>query len=250
MDGKISCIIVDDESKGRRVLRTICEEYCPDVEVIAEADSAALAEDLIREMSPDFIFLDVRMPLKDGFQFLDSFDKIPFQVIFTTAYEQYAVKAFKFSAVDYLLKPIDIDELVAAVNKVKKNLDNNNAALFDALKGSVLKELPAKIAFATSDGFVFLAPRDIVRCEAYGNYTKVFMVDSDKHILISKTLKHFEEVLEDYDYFRIHKSHMVNMDHVKRFLRGKPAKLVMIDGSEVEVSVRKREELVNKLTMK
>ncbi len=252
MKQKISCLIVDDESKGRRVIRSICEEYCPHVEVVGEADTVFAAEALIRKLSPDFIFLDIRMPLKDGFQLIESLSDIEKpRVVFTTAYDQYAVKAFKVSAIDYLLKPIDIDDLLAAVDKVRKSIEHEGHGKSDSNQGDSSKDQKdnraTKIAFVNSDGYVFLDPELIIRCEAYGNYTKVFLTDHEKPTLISKSLKHFEEILEEYNFFRVHKSHIVNLDHIDQFLRGKPAKLVMTDSSEVEVSIRKRDELIDKL---
>ncbi len=245
---KLKCIIIDDESKGRKVLRNICEEYCPNVEIIGEADSVDSAEKMIKSLSPDFIFLDIRMPMKDGFQLLESLGKIDFHVIFTTAYEQYAVKAFKFSVVDYLLKPIDIDELIAAVEKIEKiKRSENGLRLQEQQKSNQIKDTP-KIAFPTSDGYVFIDPDNIVRCTAYGNYTKFFVKGESKPVLVSKTLKYLDDLTEDYSFYRIHKSHMVNLIHVKRFVKGKPVKLIMTDGAEVEVSVRKREGLMEKLT--
>ncbi len=250
MEKKLTCVIVDDESKGRRLIKSICEEYCKDVEVIGEAESAFVAEKIIQEKSPDFIFLDIRMPMKDGFQLLESIGNINFQVIFTTAYDQYAVRAFKFSAIDYLLKPIDIDDLANAVDKVRKNRSLNHKDRISYLLNSATKGLPSKIAFSNSDGYIFLEPKNIIRCEAYGNYTKVYLKSLDKSTLISKSLKHFDEILKEYEFYRVHKSHVVNLNHIKKFVKGKPAKLIMVNDSEVEVSIRKRDELIEILTNK
>lgn len=248
MEEKLKCIIVDDELSARRVLSSLCSEFCPKVEVIGEADSAMTAFDLINEKSPDFIFLDIRMPIKDGFQLLEMFKEISFKVVFTTAYDQYAVQAFKFSAIDYLLKPIDIDELITAVDKVCKSKDKEgDIERIEVLKKNMNTASSSKIALPTSDGFVFLDSDAIIRCEAYGNYTKVFQEGDNRPILVTQTLKYFENLLEESSFFRIHKSYIVNLSHVRRFIKGKPAKVVLSDAAEVEVSVRKKELLVQKL---
>lgn len=246
--GSMRCIIVDDESSARRVLRNLCKEFCPDVEIIGEADSADVAYALIQKESPDFIFLDIRMPIKDGFQLLGMFDEIEFKVIFTTAFDQYAVQAFRFSALDYLLKPIDIDELVLAVKKVKKSRKPKNEDLrLGILRDNMNIGKPKKVALPTSDGYVFMEEDNIIRCEAYGNYTKVFQSEHSRPILVTHTLKHFEGLLAQSHFFRVHKSYLVNLKHVKRFIKGKPAKLVMSDHSQVEVSIRKKDLLVERL---
>lgn len=247
MSDQLKCIIVDDEIKGRRVLKSICEDYCPNVTIIGEADSAEKAEIIIKKMNPDFIFLDIRMPMKDGFQLLELFEDRQFDVIFTTAYDQYAVQAFRFSAIDYLLKPIDIDDLVAAVKKIETQQFFSKDQRIENLKQNLKNAKPSKLAFATSDGFIFVEQEHIIRCEAYGNYTRIHLDNSPKPVLISKTLKYFEGILSDFEYFRIHKSHLVNLTHVVKFVKGKPAKLIMSDNSEVEVSIRKREELIKTL---
>lgn len=248
-NSSINCVIVDDESSARRVLASLCEEFCPNVNIIGEANSADTAFSLVSQLKPDFIFLDIRMPIKDGFQFLEMFDDIPFKVVFTTAYDQYAVQAFKFSAMDYLLKPIDIDELVNAVGKVQnsKKQYQGSSGRIDVLKRNINPNQPSKLALPTSDGYVFLEQNNIVRCEAYGNYTKVFLRDNERPILVIHTLKHFESLLEGLNFFRVHKSYLVNLKHVSRFVKGKPAKLIMVDKSEVEVSIRKKDLLVEKL---
>ncbi len=248
MEEGLSCIIVDDESSARRVLRTLCDEYCPNVSIIGEADSATSAHKLIQKLNPDFIFLDIRMPVLDGFQLLEMFDEVHFKIIFTTAFDQYAVQAFKFSALDYLLKPIDIDELIDAVQKVLKSKGvKDGPERISTLKSNMYRELPEKIALPTSDGFIFIQPSSIIRCEAYGNYTKVFQQGDDRAVLIVHTLKHFESLLENSGFFRVHKSHLVNLKQVKRFIKGKPTKLVLSNGSEVEVSIRKKDLLIEKL---
>ncbi len=247
MDHPLTCIIVDDESKARKVLRHLCEEFCPEINILGEASSAQEAREIISKKTPDFIFLDIRMPMEDGFKFLDSVDTQPFKVIFTTAYDQYAVQAFKFAAVDYLLKPIDIDELTRAVGKIKKQKEKAEKQKQAEKNTFQLPKIhPEKISLPTSDGFIFTSPKRISRCEAYGNYTKVYHSE-EKPSLITKPLRHMEEILSPQGFMRIHKSHLVNTHKIRRFVKGKSAKVVMMDGTEVEVSVRKREELIERL---
>ncbi len=248
MKEDLTCIIVDDEAKARKVLRSMCVEYCSNLTILAEADSVDSAKELIDQHNPDFVFLDIRMPVKNGFQLMESYDPIPFKVIFTTAYDEYAVQAFKFAAVEYLLKPIDIDELVGAVEKIRKSRRKSNEdEKMVALKMNINENAGNRIALSTAEGYIFVSPSKIIRCEAYGNYTRVFQ-EGTKPILITKTLKYFDELLTDMDFFRAHKSHLINLHHTRQFLKGKAAKIIMSDGSEVEVSVRRRDALVKTLS--
>lgn len=243
-------IIVDDEARSRRLLKTLCEEYCDGLEIVGLAESVSEAKELIRETPPDVVFLDIRMPMESGFELLKYYNNdFSFEVIFTTAYDEYALEAFQFSAIDYLLKPIDIDELIKAVNRVR------------ALRGAApqpekfvfLQELLAsqkieKIALTTTDGFTFVDYKDIVRCEAESNYTTIVLADNSTH-LITKTLKHFEDLLLKKGFFRIHKSHLVNLYAVRKFIKSKKGGVVeTMDGMRVEVSSKKRDTLLKLLS--
>lgn len=188
------------------------------------------------------------MLVEDGFELLKKYEDVPFDVIFTTAYDQYAIKAFRFSAIDYLLKPISIQELQAAVEKVRKKKEKSSS------KGSniaMLKENLAtgrfdKIALPTTEGFSFVKTEDIMRCEASGNYTIFYLLDKTKYV-ITRTLKHYEEMLVEHGFYRVHKSHLINLTYVQKFIRGKQGYVQMIDSKNIEVSTRKREELLNRL---
>lgn len=241
-------IIVDDEAKSRTMLKTLCEAYCEDVDICGLAASVTEAIELIDSTHPDIVFLDIRMPIQSGFSLLEHYNNVlPFEVIFTTAYDQYALKAFDYAAIDYLLKPISIDDLKTAVNKIKQlkgglSKKEQLSLLKDAIVGKTLN----KIVLTTLDGFTFVRFDEIVRCEAQGNYTDVFLNPSAS-LLITKTLKHYEAILPPSTFFRVHKSHIINLSYVRRFIRGKQGMIEMNDGTMIEVSLRKKETLLHKL---
>lgn len=243
----MKCIIIDDEPKSRKVLRSLCDAYCPEIEVVGAAKSVQDGIDKIERLKPDLVFLDIHMPVKSGFALLDHYqDNHDFSVIFTTAYDQYALQAFRYSVIDYLQKPIDIDELQAAV---KKSILEQNArrAQISPLKKSLLSERIPKIALTTIDGYTFVRFEHIIRCEAQGNYTYVYLKNR-KSVLITKTLKHYEDLLLTKGFFRVHKSHLISLRYVRKFLKGKQGLVEMIDGTQIEVSSRKREQLLDKLS--
>ena len=241
-------IIVDDEAKSRTMLKTLCETYCQDIEIVGLAASVSDAIKLIQTTSPDIVFLDIQLPIQSGFSLLEYYgESPPFEVIFTTAYDQYALKAFSYSAIDYLLKPISIEELKKAVNKIKPiKAGSTKKEQLSLLKEAIVGKEINKIALTTVDGFTFVRFDEIVRCEAQGNYTDVF-IDSKSSLLITKTLKHYEGILPASIFFRAHKSHLINLKYVRRFIRGKQGMVEMNDGKMIEVSLRKREALLIKL---
>ncbi len=243
----IKSVIIDDEKKGRETLKNMLAKYCNNVEVVDEANSAKNGKEIIENHNPDLVFLDIQMPHGTGFDMLEDFEEVNFEVIFTTAYDQYAIKAIKFAALDYLLKPIDIDELKNAVDRVKNKLasvdTNKNFEIF--LQN--LKGINKKIALPTAEGVSFIETKKIIRCEADGNYTCFFLANENK-ILVSKTLKEFEELLTDYDFFRVHNSHLVNLNHVVKYLKVGGDIVVMTDGSKIEISRRKKEAFLERLS--
>ncbi len=243
-------IIVDDEARSRRTLKTLCEEYCTDLAIIGMADSVKEARILVEKFKPDLVFLDIEMPIESGFALLKNKEETEvFEIIFTTAYDQYALEAFKFSAVDYLLKPIEIDELVLAVNKARSRIElDGSSQRFSYLKEMLAKEEIDKIALTTMDGYTFIEYDKIVRCEAQGNYTSVFF-DDGSFLLLTRTLKHYDEILTPKGFFRVHKSHLINLKYVRKFIKGKQGAVEMIDGQLIEVSARKREALLQELSL-
>ena len=242
----IRAIIVDDELNSREILKLMLERYCPQVEVISMSDGF---EDAIRDINmfkPDVIFLDIQMPDGSGFKLLEQFEEIDFFVIFTTAYEEYALKAFKYNAIDYILKPIVAKDLSDAVEKVSKNLsskDFNIQSIKSILKDLKQQKKSKKIVLSTAEGMHIIDTENIIRCESDDYYTKFFFVDGTT-MLISKTLKEHEELLSDSDFFRPHKSHLINLKYVKSYIKTDGGSLIMNDGKEIPVSRRKREKIL------
>ncbi len=242
----LRAIIVDDELNSRETLKLMLERYCPNVNVISMSDGYDAALESIKIFKPDIVFLDIQMPDGNGFKLLDQFEDIDFFVIFTTAYEEYALKAFKYNAIDYLLKPIIAKDLIDAIEKVSKNL-NSNEVNFQNIK-SILNELKQqkkskKIVLSTAEGMHIVDTENIMRCESDDYYTKFFFVDGST-MLISKTLKEHEELLSDSDFFRPHKSHLINLNYVKSYIKSDGGSLIMNDGKEIPVSRRKREKIL------
>ena len=241
-------LIVDDEARGQRILKSLCDQYCSDLEIIGTADSVSDAKIQIKELKPDVVFLDIEMPVQNGFALLEAYNSsTPFQVIFTTAYDEYAVKAFKYTAVDYLLKPIEISDLQGAVSKARVALDKMTVVKPSESTKPSAKYTPDKIALPTQDGYTFVKIKDIIRCAAAGSYTRVFLKDHSS-LLITRTLKHYEGVLADYDFFRVHKSHLINLQHIRKFIKGKKAFIELYDGQQIEVASRKRDALLRRLS--
>lgn len=249
---EIKAIIVDDEQHCIDALQTMLQKKCPEVTVIAGVNSVREAKVLIDEAQPDLVFLDVEMPYQNGFELLKLFDRISFDVIFTTAFEQYALKAIKFNALDYLLKPFSIQELQEAVQKCRDRKaagrpKENGISPLDVFLANMktLHQTHRKIALPTINGLVFMPVQNIVRCESTGNYTKIFFTDK-KHLLVSRPLKEFEEMLSDMDFFRVHNSHLINLQQMQSYIQGEGGFALMTDGTQVEVSRRRKAEFLKR----
>jgi two-component system, LytTR family, response regulator len=241
----IKAIIIDDESHCRRTLSILLHKFCPQVKVVAECDSAHKGLQAIVEQKPDVVFLDIEMPFMNGFEMLGQLPAIPFDIIFTTGYDEYAIKAFRFSALDYLLKPIDKDELQKAVSKIKQTSARDMEQQLQILLQK-LENKPAplqKIALPTLEGFELISLETIVQCESDGNYTHVFLKNGKK-FLVSRSLKEMEELLEGHPFLRVHHSHLVNLNEITRYVRGEGGYLVMSDNSSVNVSRSRKEALL------
>ena len=239
---KLKTIVIDDEIDAVNFIRSIVNEYCPKLEVVDVANSADEGAKKIIEKNPDLIFLDVEMPHGSGFELLGQFPQKTFDVIFITAFNHYAIKAIKFSAVDYILKPINISEFISAVDKViekRSNIQNGNES-FQILLENVRSTLPGKLAIPTSDGMEYLNTKDIIRIEADRSYSWFFLVNHKK-ILVSRNLKEYQELLTDRNFFRSHNSHLINLEHVKKFIRHEGGAVELDDGSQVPISRGKRD---------
>jgi two-component system LytT family response regulator len=249
----IKAIIIDDERKSREALRGLLERYCPNVMLAGEADGVRSGMELIKETTPDVVFLDIQMQDGSGFKMLDYLDQIDFVVIFTTAFDQFAIRAIKYSALDYLLKPIVPQELIDAINKAetiklsKKQLEGKS---IEQLLEAQQKELDSpSITLATAEKIHMIKVNNIIRCESDNYYTKFFLADG-KPLMFSKTLKEIEKLLVGFNFMRPHKSHLVNLKHINGFLKHDGGFIVMTDGAEVPVARRKREmvlEVLNQL---
>lgn len=241
----MKAIIIDDEKKGREILKSLIETYCEEVEIMAQAANAQQGYELILEHKPDVIFLDVEMPNGDGFSLLERFNEITFQIVFTTAFDDYAIKAIKFHALDYLLKPIDIDELRLAIENVRKELQSGkiNENKYNGIIKSRKLENSGKLALPIKDGIIYLSVSEIVRVESDGAYS-IFYTDHGKKHLSSKNLGEYEEILLGLGFYRIHRSHIVNVKKVKKFIRNEGTFVEMEDGSMVEIARRKKDEFL------
>ncbi len=240
----MKAILIDDERKGRETLKKLLETYCPEVDVVAMAPGVEEGYEVIRKHTPDIVFLDIEMPGGNGFELLEKFDQIHFQLVFTTAYDSYALKAIKVHALDYLLKPIDPEELVDTVKKAAKNLDSGK--LFEKINAfiqqSVVPEVK-KITLKTADSIHIVQISDIVFCEASGNYTTFYLIDKRK-ILVSRSLGEYEELIADPNFMRIHQSFLVNLSHVRRYDKGDGGSVITVNEHVVPVSTRKKEQLM------
>jgi len=235
---QLTAIIVDDELHARENLKKIIETYCPEMEILGVADSVVNAKKLVSGHNPDVVFLDISMPVLDGFDFLDEYEDRNFIVVFVTAHEEFGIKAVKAGAADYLLKPVNIKELKHAVKKLLllKNKQMNIETVHET----------EKVILPASHGFDVLIFDDIIRLEAEGCYTKVVTTDG-KHSIISRTLKDFEDTLPKEKFFRVHKSHLINLKHIKDYSNLSGNFVKMSDGSKIEISRRKAPEFIRKV---
>jgi Response regulator of the LytR/AlgR family len=237
----LTAIIIDDEQKGRIALREKLQSYCPQVQLTGEAADAAGGLALIREQNPDIVFLDIEMPHMNGFEMLQQLPNKNFHLIFTTAYDQYAITAIKYAAFDYLLKPVDIEELRTAVERVRQEPTDK---MLEVLQHNLHGRQPlTKIAIPTLDGLLFFNIADIIHLEAQSNYTVIYFTNHPK-LLASRTLKDFEDLLPTDTFFRTHNSHMINLNYIKRYIKGDGGQIEMQNGNYVTVSRRKKDEFL------
>jgi len=241
---KLTAIIVEDMPAATQMLMTDLQTNCKDITVIGTANSVVNAAKLIRQQTPDIIFLDISLGDGTGFDVLEIFPDLKSQIIFITAHEEFALRAFRYAATDYLLKPIDADLLKKAVDKVK-HLKINMAPAFEILKETIKNphHLPARISLSTMDKIHIVSIADIIRCEADGNNTWFILNGGDK-IYVTKTLKYFEELLTRHQFIRAHQSHLVNLNYLLEFSKKDGGFLRLKNGHEIPVSVRKKPEIM------
>lgn len=237
---KLKTIIVEDEQISRDILKNYVKKYCPVVELLGEASNIQEAYELIQKHELDLVFLDVEMPFGNGFDLLEKVEDKTFETVFVTAYDHYAIEALNNQATYYLLKPISIDELIKSVNLVQEIKEKE-----DQLQNKILTPqatVQGKITIPLQDGFEVINVEEIIFCKADDNYTEIHFSNSKK--VVSKTLKHFEEVLKQYPFARIHKSYLVNINHITKYKKGKGGSVELINGKEVLVSASKKGNLL------
>lgn len=241
-------ILVDDEPHCISRMKMLLNDYClNEISIVDTCMDIDSAEKSILKHKPQLVFLDVQINDKTGFDLLKRFEKIDFKVVFATAYERYALEAIKFSAVDYLLKPIDPDDLIATVQKLKnETAENENGTGYDLLFENLQSLKNRKIAVPTQTEILFIPMDDIIHCKSDVNYTTIFL-KSGKSIFVAKTLKSFESLLSPHHFFRIHNSHLVNLNCIKSYIKGKGGYVILDDGTSIDVSVRRKEEFLEKL---
>ena len=250
MNQKLRTVIVDDEHDAVDFISSIIGEYCPSLEVTGKAHNVNEGISVVSEKKPDLLFLDVEMPNGTGFDLLSHFPEKDFDVIFITAFNHYAIRAIKFSAVDYILKPININEFIEAVGRVtvkrrEKPLQANEniKVLMENLRSTV----PSRLAIPTIDGMEYLNPREILRIEADRSYSW-FYLSSNRKILVSKHLKEFQELLGDRHFFRSHNSHLINLKFVRKFIRKEGGYIEMSDGSLIPISRNKKDIFLDRMS--
>lgn len=241
----IRTLVIDDEEDARSTLRTFLRQYCPSVEVIDEAQGVQEGYRKVMAHNPDLVLLDIQMEDGTGFDLLEKVRNPKFQVIFCTAFDEYAIRAFKFSAIDYLLKPIDPDELIEAISKVRTG--DVGKERIEHLLETKQQGFSDRITLSSQEGLTVVKIENIIRLESDSNYTKFLLKDGER-ILVPKSMKEFESILPDDQFFRTHQSHIVNLDHVKKYIKEDGGYILMNDGSEVLVARRRKEEFLAILT--
>ncbi len=251
----IYAIIIDDEEISLRALGEKIKKHCPDVEVLKLFSKPQEALKEMQDLKPDVVFLDIEMPKMNGFSFLKNCSPVNFEVIFTTAYSEYAIEALRISAFDFLRKPIDSNELIAAVERLKERLKNKNLhhgyveqqmQLF--FQYQQLSAASGKIALPVINGLEFISVNDVIKIRGENVYSVFFLVDGKK-IIVSLTLKETEAMLNKFGFFRVHKSYIVNLKYIVRYIKGEGGLVVMTDGSEVEVSRRNKSDFLKKISL-
>lgn len=245
----VRAIIIDDELSSLQNLQQKLQNFCPEVQVVASSQKPEEALLLIRHHKPDVIFLDIEMPKMNGFRMLDELGNIDFEIIFTTAYNHYAIDAIRISAFDYLMKPIAISDLQNAVQRMLLNKNKNTKEKIDILKNSLQdkKSQDDKIAIPTAEGMEFIPIKNILHIESSSNYSKLYLNES-KVITVTKLLKDFEDMLLPYRFYRIHHSHLINLNYIQKYLKADGGQVLMQDGTLIDVSRRKKDEFLKIIT--
>jgi two-component system, LytTR family, response regulator len=241
----LTAIIIDDEQKGRIALKQKLQDYCPEIQLAGEAANGEEGLLLIERNNPEIVFLDIEMPRMNGFEMLHQVKNKNFHLIFTTAYDQYAIKAIRYAAFDYLLKPVDIEELRAVIKRIVQQSSRVNIVRkLEVLEENFQpKNSLSKIAIPSLDGLLFFNISDIIHLEAQSNYTAIYFINHPK-LIASRTLKEFEDILPPDIFFRTHHSHLINLNYIKRYIKGDGGQIEMQNGNFIDVSRRKKDEFL------
>jgi two-component system LytT family response regulator len=245
----LKAILIDDELSSLQNLQQKLVEFCPDVIITGTTQKPEEAILMIRQNKPDVIFLDIEMPRMNGFRMLDELGEFDFDIIFTTAYNHYAVDAIRISAFDYLMKPVAIKDLQNAVERLARQRSLHTKDKLDVLRQSLTnsRSQEEKIAVPTGEGLEFIPIKNILHIESSSNYSKLFLLEG-KPLLVTRLLKDFEDMLLPYQFFRIHNSHLINMKYIKKYIRGEGGQVVMLNGDIIEVSRRRKDEFLKIIT--
>lgn len=241
-------LIIDDNQLARRGLRLVLEQNFEEIEILGEADSVASGLSLINEFDPDLVFLDIEMPDGTGFLLLEQLPKINFKVVFTTSYSDYAITAFKYSAFDYIVKPVLLENVRSVIDRIKESPILQEKQRIEVLRKNLTRasDEDATIALPDINGFSIVKVKDIIRCEGERNYSRIFFIDG-KSVLISRTLLEFDNMLVSHGFFRIHRSHLISLRNVNRYLKSDGGVIEMIDKTQLPVSPKFKDDLLNRL---
>ena len=245
----IRSLIIDDEEDAREALRLTVAQYCPEVDILAVCPSPEAGIEAIQTLQPELVFLDIQMPRLSGFELLQQLSPVNFEVIFATAHDHYAIKAIRFSALDYLLKPVDIDDLIHAVGKVQERLQQKGSTFqYQSVLNNVQYRTQKieRLAIPTLEGVTLFRTEDIIYCQADGNYTKLFLRDQS-YQLVTRNLKDFESLLAESGFYRVHRASLINLSHVREYVKGEGGYVILTDNHHVDVSRRNKEEFLGQL---
>ncbi|TKG94704.1 response regulator transcription factor [Puteibacter caeruleilacunae] len=240
----IKVVIIDDEASCREILETFIKKFFPEIEIAGMADSVTSGYECIKKCSPDLVFLDINLKDGTGFNLVEKFSTVDFKIIFVTAYNEYAIKAIKFNAIDYLLKPLNVSEFKEGVERAVKEIGQNGETVEGLDNPMEELERDKKIVLKTAESIYLVSIKNIIRCESESSYTFFYLLNGSK-IMISKTLREFEEILNRYNFMRVHQSHLINLSFVDRFDKKEGGTVVMVDDTKIPVSYRRRQKLMD-----
>lgn len=246
---KIKAILIDDELNSLQNLQQKLEGFCPQIKIVAVSQKPEDGLILIKEYAPDVVFLDIEMPRMSGFRMLEELGEYDFDIIFTTAYNHYSIDAIRISAFDYLVKPIGIEDLQKCVERLNKSLNKQTKEKIDILKKSLSENRSQedKIAISTTEGIEFIPIKNILHIESKSNYSKIFLSEN-KTLMVSKILKDFEEMLIPYHFYRVHNSHLINLNYIKKYIRSQGGHVMLQDGTIIDISRRKKEDFLKMIS--